>query len=207
MAVRNNAHQKAEARRARLERHALEDDPQAVLAAAGRFLEARQRSVSEVRRHLAGAAYPADLVSAALDRLIELGILDDRAFARAWVESRDRAHPRGETALRRELALKGIDRDVIAEVLEARSAGLDEYGEPNPGAGEQEDAELRAALALLRRKGATLARVEDPRTRRQRAYALLARNGFGPGVCRTAAAAMEADAEAALDDMGGTDDA
>jgi regulatory protein len=203
----NTARQKAEARRARLERHALEDDPQVVMAAAGRFLEARQRSIGEVRRHLAAAAYPADLVAAALDRLIELGMLDDRAFARAWVESRDRAYPRGETALRRELSLKGIDRDVIAEVLVARAAGIDEYGEQLPEAADGEPPELRAALALLHRKRAALARIEDPRTRRQRAYALLARNGFGPGVCRTAAAAMDADPDDALDEMGSADDA
>jgi hypothetical protein len=35
--------------------------------------------------------------------------------------------------------------------------------------------------------------VADPRQRRQRAYALLARNGFDPEVCRTVAAQVERD--------------
>jgi SOS response regulatory protein OraA/RecX len=35
--------------------------------------------------------------------------------------------------------------------------------------------------------------VADPRQRRQRAYALLARNGFDPEVCRTVAAEAESD--------------
>jgi hypothetical protein len=39
----------------------------------------------------------------------------------------------------------------------------------------------------------SLARVADPRQRRQRAYALLARNGFDPEVCRTVAAQVERD--------------
>ena len=42
------------------------------------------------------------------------GYLDDAAFARTWVESRDRARPRGESALRRELTLKGMARPVFA---------------------------------------------------------------------------------------------
>ena len=43
-------------------------------------------------------------------------MLDDEAFARAWVESRDRARPRGERAIREELRLKGVDRTVIDDV-------------------------------------------------------------------------------------------
>jgi len=43
---------------------------------------------------------------------------------------------------------------------------------------------------LLARHARTLERVVDPRTRRQRAYALLARNGFDPEACREAARAF-----------------
>ena len=48
-------------------------------------------------------------------------MLDDETFARAWVESRDRARPRGERALQNELRLKGIDRAVVDLVLERAS--------------------------------------------------------------------------------------
>ena len=82
-----------------------------------RFLEARSRSIAEVRRRLTGAGYRADLVDSAITRLAELGVLDDEAFARGWVESRDRARPRGERALRDELRLKGIERSLVDEVL------------------------------------------------------------------------------------------
>jgi hypothetical protein len=46
---------------------------------------------------------------------------------------------------------------------------------------------------LIARNARALARVVDPRQRRQRAYALLARNGFDPEVCRTIAATIELD--------------
>jgi len=163
------------------ERRAAIDDPAVVLEAAARFLEARSRSVAEVRRRLGRAGYRTELIDGAITRLTELGMLDDQAFGRAWVESRDRARPRGEIALRRELALKGVDRVIVDELLEERrdlSVAPDRAG-----------VDLEAARRLLTRHDRSLARVADPRQRRQRAYALLARNGFDPETCRAAAAA------------------
>ena len=167
------------------ERRAAVDDPAVVLEAAARFLEARARSIGEVRRRLTSAGYRADLVEGAITRLGELGMLDDEAFARAWVESRDRARPRGERALADELRLRGVDRTVIAAALDERreaSAATESADEIAPSADEA------AALRLLERNSRLLARVADPRARRQRAYALLARNGFDPGICATLAA-------------------
>ena len=152
-----------------------------MLEAAARFLEARQRSVTEVRRRLRSAGYRHDLVDGAIERLLELGILDDEAFARAWVESRDRAHPRGERAIREELRLKGIDRATIDAVLDERREG--DEGSPDRD----------AAQRLLDRNARSLERVADPRQRRARAYALLARNGFDPDVCREVAAQVVVD--------------
>ena len=145
--------------------------------AAARFLEARQRSVAEVRRRLTTAGYQAPLVESAITRLQELGYLDDDAFARGWVESRDRARPRGEHALRRELRLKGVDNAIITAVLDDRRLG---DGEAAEGDEEPVDVDRAAADRLLERHARALARVPDPRVRRQRAYALLARNGFDP---------------------------
>ncbi len=174
----------------RREQRAAVDDPAVVLDAAARFLEARSRSVSEVRRRLGRAGYRSELVDGAIERLTELGMLDDEAFGRAWVESRDRARPRGEIALRRELSLKGVDRAIVDELLDARrdAVGLDE-----DGAG----VDLAAARRLLARNERALARVADPRQRRQRAYGLLARNGFDPETCRQGSAEV---ARAATED-------
>ena len=72
--------------------------------------------------------------------------------------------------------MKGIDRATIDAVLEERRSGED--AEPDRD----------AAQRLLERNMRSLARVADPRQRRARAYALLARNGFDPDVCREVAA-------------------
>jgi regulatory protein len=177
----------------RREERAAIEDPAVVLEAAARFLEARSRSVTEVRRRLARAGYRSDLIDAAIVRLTELGMLDDEAFGRAWVESRDRARPRGELALRRELSLKGLDRAIVDDLLEERreAAGAEPDGP---------SVDLVAARRLLLRNERSLARVADPRQRRQRSYALLARNGFDPETCR------EASVEAALASATADDD-
>jgi regulatory protein len=198
--------QRLEARKARLERHAAETDPDTVLDAAASFLELRSRSVHEVRRHLADAAFPAELVGGAIARLLELGMLDDRAFATAWVESRDRARPRGRSALRGELAHKGIDRETIAAVLSDRDRAAVEESEEAGSDGDAtfadrpvRSADEVAARRLLEKSRTALQRVEDPRARRQRAYALLARKGFDPEVCREVSGRFAA-LDAGLDD-------
>jgi regulatory protein len=159
-------------------RRAAVDDPAVVLEAAARFLEARSRSVAEVRRRLTSAGYRADLVEGAIARLGDLGVLDDEAFARAWVESRDRARPRGERALRDELRLKGIDRAIADAVLQERLG----EGTTTP--------DHDAAERLMQKHARSLKRIDDPRRRRERAYALLARNGFDPETAREVAAAV-----------------
>jgi regulatory protein len=141
--------------------------------AAAAFLAVRPRSVVETRRRLSHLGYPQPLVGTVIERLIDMSYLDDEAFARAWVESRDRAHPRGETALRRELALKGVPRDVVDDVIAERSDRA-ASGDPNRD----------AALTLLERRRASLEREPDPARRRQKAYSLLARSGFDPETCR-----------------------
>ena len=177
----------------RRERRAAVDDPAVVLEAAARFLEVRSRSVSEVRRRLGGAGYRADLVDGAIARMTELGMLDDESFARTWVESRDRARPRGERAIREELRLKGIDRDTIDLVLgERRDRALASSETSGNEGGDLEpvSADRSAAERLLAKNTRALARVADPRQRRQRAYALLARHGFDSETCREVAASL-----------------
>jgi regulatory protein len=149
-----------------------------VFDAALRFLEARQRSSDEVRRRLTTAGYRPELVDGAIERLTGLGIIDDEAFAKTWVESRDRARPRGERALRQELRLKGIDRELVDGVLDSRR--------PEPGG--ESDPDVAAAERLIARSASALMRIPDPRVRRQRVYALLARRGFDSETARVVAA-------------------
>lgn len=150
--------------------------------AAAIFLGVRPRSVAETRRRLLHLGYPQALVDGVVERLIEMDYLDDAAFARAWIESRDRARPRGEMALRRELGMKGVPRLVVDEVLTERV-----------GAAGAADPNRTAAVALLARRRAALERETDPARKRQKAYALLARYGFDPETCREAAASFAAE--------------
>jgi regulatory protein len=175
-------------------RRAAIDDPEVVLAAGLRFLETRARSVEEVRRRLAEAGYRSELIAAALDRLTAIGLLDDELFARNWIESRDRARPRGELALRRELSQRGVGRAEISAALTERQEQAEEQARTRLGSGEEGDDEPggspddAAARRLIERRRRDLDRIADPRKRRERAYALLARNGFDPDVCRSVAA-------------------
>lgn len=166
----------------RREQRAQVDTVGEVLDSAARFLEARPRSEAEVRSKLTRLGYRRELVEDAVARLVELRYLDDDAFARSWVESRDRARPRGEHALRAELGRKGVDRAVIDDVLgdrrDAVSGGAGAAGDDAPVSADE-----AAAERLIRKRLASLAREADARRRRQKAYALLARSGFSPDVC------------------------
>ena len=193
---------------ARARRSAV-DDPATVLDAAARFLEVRPRSVEEVRRRLREAGYRPDLIEGAVDRMTALGYLDDAAFARSWVESRDRARPRGARALRDELRRKGVAAADIEAALIAREAAARGADEDDAAAGsaDGERAASRAsdedaAARLLARRGGAVLREPDPRRRRAKAYALLARNGFDPDVCATVAAAWLAGPDTAADPDG-----
>lgn len=166
----------------RREARAAIDDPGVVMESAAAFLAVRPRSIEETRRRLRHRGYTAPLVEHVVARLIEMGYLDDEDFARRWVESRDRARPRGTVALRRELALKGVAREVVDDVLAERSMSTHLTMGDSP--------DRSAATALLARRRTALEREPDERRRRQKAYALLARHGFDPETCKTVAAAF-----------------
>jgi regulatory protein len=166
----------------RRERRGAVDDVGTVLEAAARMLETRSRSIAEVRRRLTSAGYPAALVEKAITRLVELGLLDDHAFAAGWVQSRDRTRPRGEHALRHELESKGVDQALIDETLGERA-----------DASVEADLDVDRARRLIERRLPSLMREADPRRRRQKAYALLARNGFPPDVAADVSTAVVGD--------------
>lgn len=174
----------------RREEKSAVDDPQIVLEAAGRFLEVRSRSIAEVRRRLTSAGYRPELIDGAIAKLVDFGMLDDDTFARVWVESRDRARPRGERAIREELRLKGIDRTTIDMVLAERREAARSTDPDDDGSGDGSPDRV-AAERLIAKNARALARVADPHKRRQRAYALLARHGFDPETCREVAASVE----------------
>jgi SOS response regulatory protein OraA/RecX len=175
------------------------------MEAAAAFLAVRPRSVAETRARLMSLGYQASLVQTAIERLTTIGYLDDEAFARAWVESRDRARPRGEHALRLELTRKGIDRQTIDGILDERTEAA-RANPPSSSAGNDSGAgvdsagspDVAAAERLLERRRPALLREADPRKRRQKAFTLLARNGFDPDVCRSVAARFDEERDPAI---------
>lgn len=109
---------------------------------------------------------PAEASEAVLDRMTEVGLIDDEAFAQAWVSSRQQRRHLSRRALRQELQRKGVDAEVVAETLE----------------GVDTDDEIEAATALAEKKLRSLRGVE-PQVRRRRLAGALARRGFSGHVC------------------------
>ncbi len=102
-----------------------EDQVRRAKEVAFRYL-ARPRTVRQVRDRLARAGFEGEVVEEVIRRLEELGLLDDKEFAKAWVEERLRLRPRWRRALWQELARKGISREVVEEALDE---GLSEVEE------------------------------------------------------------------------------
>jgi regulatory protein len=129
-----------------------------------RLLTARARTRAELAGQLAKRGYPDDLSARVLDRLTDVGLVDDAGFAEQWVHSRRANAGKGNRALAAELHTKGVDNDVITSVL----------GGINPAA-ERGRAEQLVRARLRREKlGDDNA---DARASR-RLVAMLARRGF-----------------------------
>lgn len=134
-----------------------------------RLIEVRPRSIAELRLRLRRKEFAAPAVDYAIGRLTELGLLDDAAFSRAWVENRRAFRPRGSLALRDELRRKGVARDLIDAAL------ADADAEAGEDAAAQEAERARAiARAALRRYAAAPDRFSFQR----RMAAYLQRRGF-----------------------------
>jgi regulatory protein len=133
-------------------------------------LTGQARSRKELSDKLAKKLVPDDVATRLLDRFEEVGLIDDEAFARSWIESRRSAGSGGgkglaRRALAQELRRKGIDDELAREVLD----------EIDP-ADEEE-----AARVLVRKKLRSLSRVDDT-TATRRLVGMLARKGYGSGV-------------------------
>lgn len=134
------------------------------MLAAMRLIDTRPRASAEVRQRLRRKEYPPEAVDQAIERLAELGLLDDDAFSRYWVENRQSFRPRGALALRDELRRKGVARDTIDAALAETAA--------NPEA-EHARAEQVARAALRR-----YADSPDRASFQRRLGGLLQRRGF-----------------------------
>jgi regulatory protein len=128
-------------------------------------LTGRARSRKELHDMLARRHVPDELASRLLDRFGEVGLVDDEAFARSWVESRQRSRGLAGRALAQELRRKGVDDETVRSAL----AELDP------------DREVRAASELVRKKARSM-RALDPAVATRRLVGMLARKGYASGV-------------------------
>jgi regulatory protein len=108
---------------------------------------------------------PDDAAEAVLDRFTEVGLIDDAAYARAWVSSRQAGRGLARRALSAELRAKGVDPEVAAEAVEQV---------------DDED-ERAAAQRLVERRMPSMRRL-DRVTASRRLMGMLARKGYNGGL-------------------------
>ncbi|MFD4294900.1 recombination regulator RecX [Rhodococcus sp. NPDC058505] len=142
-----------------------------------RLLTDRARSRTELATKLTDKGYHPDVIVGVLDRLTEVGLVDDAAFAAQWVHSRHTYSGKGKRALAMELRTKGVAPDIAATALDRIDV----------------DDERKRATELVRRKLRTASldfEVDGPGGRSsdrdrlvRRLVSMLARRGYPQGMC------------------------
>jgi regulatory protein len=94
-----------------------EEAEQQAVDRALNYLSFRPRSREEVRRYLRRKDTSPEIIEVALARLDRLDFVNDRAFAEFWIETREQFNPRGSRALKNELRMKGVERNVVDELV------------------------------------------------------------------------------------------
>lgn len=145
-----------------------------------RRLTDRPRSRSELEQALGNRDVPDDVAARVLDRFEQVGLVDDEAFARSWVESRQRSRGLAGRALAQELRRKGVDDEVVRETVD----------DIDP------ESERETARRLVRKKLPSLRKHErDVQVRRL--AGMLARKGYSSGL---AYAIVKEELDVELDD-------
>lgn len=130
-----------------------------------RLLTSRPRTRTELADAMRRHGVPDEMAAAVLARFTDAGLIDDAAFARAWVESRHHNRGLARRALSAELKRRGVD----GEDIDAAVSALDPADE------------LAAARKLVA-KGMRASRGKPLPTRIRRLVGLLARKGYPPTV-------------------------
>jgi regulatory protein len=94
------------------------DEREVTYQKALHFLSYRPRSSAEVRQNLLKRGISESLIQETVERLEKAKLVNDEAFAQAWVENRNSFHPRGKPALRLELRRKGLSDEIVQSVLD-----------------------------------------------------------------------------------------
>ena len=161
----NSAHRPSSPRNPR-EPSPRSDDVEADVESVAHTIALRKLTAKACTRHeldqaLQAKNVPSGVIDAVLDRLQDVGLLDDASFAVDWVTSRQQRRHMSRRLLRRELQAKGVERSHIDSALEQ----------------VDHNAELTSARDLVERKRAVmhgLAREVQYR----RLAGMLSRRGF-----------------------------
>ena len=145
-------------------------DAEAAFRTAVGAIGLRSYARVDLGRRLVRRGHPREAVAEALERADALGLLDDAAYAREYVQTRA-ARGRGPVRLQRDLLSMGVAR---ADIDRAIAAHWPEGTE-----------ERELPLALARRRAAQLGGLAPP-VRRRRVLAYLARRGFTGRAAMTA---------------------
>jgi len=162
------------------------DDPEArARQICLRLLTLAPRTRAQLTDALRKRGIPDTVAAGVLDRYADVGLIDDAAFARAWVESRHYSRGLAGGALAAELKQRGVDSGEIRDAIE----------ELGPAA------EVATARKLVAQRLAGT-RGEPAQARTRRLAGMLARKGYPPGLAfRVIREAMEAEgADAALEE-------
>lgn len=158
-------------------------DVEAALRSALRCLERRPFARADLGRRLTRRGHPVSAVADALERVADMGLLDDWAFARVFAESRA-GRGQGPSRIRLDLRSRGVADDIVKGVL-AEAFPTDEAVE-------------EMVVRLAEKRANQLGHLPRP-ARRRRLLAYLARRGFtGPEVLATVERLTAQDAPPAL---------
>ncbi|MGW6707342.1 recombination regulator RecX [Streptomyces sp. NPDC054956] len=142
-----------------------------------RLLTGMPRTRRQLADALAKRDIPEEVSHEVLSRFEEVGLIDDAAFAGAWVESRHRGRGLARRALAQELRTKGVDAALVQDALEQLDSDQEEET-----ARELVERKLRATRGLERDK------------RIRRLAGMLARKGYPEGMAlRVVRRALEAE--------------
>ncbi len=135
------------------------------------YIAHRARTTGELRRRLGRAGFNEDIIETTVDRMSELGYLDDAVYARTFVSERFASKGHGPSRLQADLRRKGVDPDTIRQAIDGQL---------------QSDAVLSAAIEHARSRWHRRPVDPDPRRRSKKVADFLARRGFGYDVIRHA---------------------
>lgn len=91
-----------------------------------RYLGYRPRTATQIRDYLKEKGFEAKEIEAVIHSFIEKEYINDENYAKQWVDERKRLRPRGRHLLKQELIQRGVEEDLIEEVLSQHLSDQDE---------------------------------------------------------------------------------